>query len=136
MVLFSLILMVPGCFGQELETASNESNQERYDFHMTKHKKLKKTGFILLGSGVAASIAGALIASNSDGIFDDSDNLGSGAILFTAGVLTTISSVPVFIVSGSNKRKAEAFLKVESNSPSSKPLSNSQYISIGVNIEL
>ena len=135
-VLFSLMLFAPGCFSQELESTRNETNQKSYDFHMAKHKKLKKTGFILLGSGVAATVVGALIASNSEGIFDDSDNLGSGAILTTAGILTTISSIPVFIVSGSNKRKAETFLKVELNSPIGIPFPNSQYISIGVNIEL
>lgn len=133
-LLFSLIFISPNCFGQELESSSDESNQELYDFHISKHQRLKKTGFILLGSGVAASIAGALIASNSDGIFDDSDNLGTGAILFTAGALTTISSVPVFIVSGSNKRKAAALVQVGKHQIFDT-MSISQFVSIGVKIE-
>jgi len=121
-------------FGQKVEVSTDQFNQEKYDFHYSKHKKQKKTGFILLGSGVAASLAGVLIGSNSDSLYDEA-NLGTGAILVTAGALTAISSIPVFIVSGSNKRKAQTYVQLDRVPISNLGYSKSDLVSVGVKIE-
>ena len=121
------------CLGQEIQELTEQSIQEKYDFHYSKHKKLRKTGFILLGVGVASMGAGALIANNAD-TWSDEDNLGAGAGFFTAGLLTTISSVPVFIVSGSHKRKAKAYVQAEYQMKKIN-LETSKYVSLGVRIE-
>lgn len=129
-----LLLSIQSLKCQEIEPSNTQSNKEMYDFHYEKHKKQKKTGFILLGSGVAATLAGVLIGSNSDS-WSDEANLGTGAILVTAGALTTISSIPVFIVSGSNKRKAQAYVQSGQYQIIDLTLDNSSYLSIGLKIE-
>ena len=121
-------------YAQQVEVSTDQSNQEMYDFHYEKHKKQKKTGFILLGSGVAASLAGVLIGSNSDSLYDEA-NLGTGAILVTAGALTTISSIPVFIVSGSNKRKAESYVSLSGNQSLDVTTPKTPLMTVGVKIE-
>ena len=96
---------------QEIDSLSTQSREEMYDFHFTKHKKQKKTGLILLGSGVVATGAGLLIAANSNVLSDDG-GFGTGAGLVLAGSITTIVSIPYLISSGSNKRKAAAFVQI------------------------
>lgn len=96
---------------QEIDSLSTQSREEMYDFHFTKHKKQKKTGLILLGSGVVATGAGLLIAANSNVLSDDG-GFGAGAGLVLAGSVTTIVSIPYLISSGSNKRKAAAFVQI------------------------
>ena len=134
MVILAAFFFLTYGYGQQVEVSTDQSNQEMYDFHYEKHKKQKKTGFILLGSGVAATLAGVLIGSNSDS-WSDEANLGTGAILVTAGALTTISSIPVFIVSGSNKRKAQAYVQSGQYQIIDLTLDNSSYLSIGLKIE-
>ena len=116
---------------QEPDSSRNTSNQELYDYFITKHKKQKKTGLILLGSGLAATGVGIIIM-NSNG-FDDA-GLG-GFWLFTAGSLTTISSIPVLIISGSNKRKAETYVQLGQYRQIDFTMPDSKVVSVGVKIE-
>ena len=119
---------------QETEPLSEQSNQEMYDFYISKSKKQKKTGWILLGSGVVATGAGLLIASNSNVLSDDG-GFASGSLLVLAGTLTTISSIPVFIISGSNKRKAKAILASGEVGIGAIPFNNTRYASIGLKVD-
>jgi hypothetical protein len=131
-VLSLVLSMVNQSFGQEVTSLDDQSKEYLYDFHMSKHKKLKKTGFILLGAGVAATIGGVLIMENS-GLFTNES--GAGAILFLAGVMTTSSSIPVFIVSGSHKRKASALVNVGGYNRIDFTGTDPKLVSVGVKIE-
>ena len=116
---------------QVTDSLTEKSDQEMYDFYSLKHKKLKRTGWILLGAGLAATGVGLSIAGNS-GIYDD--GFTTGSILVVAGALTTISSIPVFIISGSNNRKAEAILETGKIGFGSIPFDNQRYVSVGLRI--
>ena len=122
-----LIIAMQSLNCQETETSTTRSNQEMYDFHFEKHKKLKKTGFILLGSGVAVFLGGGLIGANND--------LEFGAVAMTAGALTTIASVPVFIVSGSNKRKAQTYVRLSGGELLDLTTPKTSLMTVGVKIE-
>ena len=119
---------------QEIDSLSTQSREEMYDFHFTKHKKQKKTGLILLGSGVVATGAGLLIAANSNVLSDDG-GFGTGAGLVLAGSVTTIVSIPYLISSGSNKRKAAAFVQIGEHDLIDLTMPYSKSFSVGFKIE-
>lgn len=116
---------------QVIEPSTEKSQKEMYDFYISKHKKLKKTGLILLGAGVVATGVGYAIAHNGS-LYDDESTAGAGLAL--AGVLTTISSIPVLIISGSNKRKANAIEGSGEVGIGAIPFNNTRYASIGIKI--
>ena len=119
---------------QEIDSLSTQSRAEMYDFHFTKYKKQKKTGLILLGSGVVATGAGLLIAANSNVLSDDG-GFGTGAGLVLAGSVTTIVSIPYLISSGSNKRKAAAFVQIGEHDLIDLTMPYSKSFSVGFKIE-
>lgn len=119
---------------QETEPLTEQSKQKMYDFYISKSKKQKKTGWILLGSGVVATGTGLLIASNSN-VLSDGGGFASGSLLALAGTLTTISSIPVLISSGSNNRKAKAILASGEVGIGAIPFNNTRYASIGLKID-
>ncbi len=135
-VLFTFILLAfQSVHGQEIDSLSAQTRQELYDFHFEKHKKQKKTGLILLGSGLVATITGTLIARNSDILGEDTEGFDAGASLALLGSLATISSIPVLISSGVNKRKASAYVNLSEYQPLDMTFPRSQSLAVGVKIE-
>jgi hypothetical protein len=81
--------------------------------YMIKSKNQKTAAWVLLGGGVALIGAGFLIGDSKNSTFDDA---ATGALLGGIGFLSTIGSIPLFIASGKNKRramKANTFIKIE-----------------------
>jgi len=116
---------------QVTDSLTVKSNEEMYDFYISKHKKLKKTGLILLGAGLVATGVGYAIANNGS-LYDDEFTAGAGLAL--VGVLTTISSIPVLIISGSNKRKANAIEGSGEVGIGVIPFNDTRYASVGIKI--
>lgn len=108
-----------------------QSKQEMYNFYISKSKKQKKTAWILLGSGVVAMGVGSVIAYNSEAFTNKAD---AGIVLALAGTLTTVSSIPVFIVSGSNKRKAEKIRGSAEVAIGASAFNDRRFASVGVRI--
>ena len=92
--------------------------------YLAKSKKQKKTGWILLGAGVVFVTVGAVIPEGE--LTDDFDwtclchdihkNDGIKGGFFLGGGATMVGSIPFFIASGKNKKrakKASAFLNME-----------------------
>ena len=71
--------------------------------YLVKSKKQKTAAWILLGGGVALWGAGIIVATKSEADFTE---VGAGGIIATIGVLATIGSIPLFIASARNKKKA------------------------------
>lgn len=71
--------------------------------YLDKSRMQKTTGFIMLGGGVAMATAGAIL-------FNENFNLNGGGeaegIMMVAGTLVALGSIPMFISSGNNARKA------------------------------
>ena len=126
-----LIFTFQSAQSQVTDTLTVKSNQEMYDFYISKHKKLKTTGWILLGTGVAAMAVGGAIIYNS--IMDEDGE--PGGILFVAGGLATAASIPVFIISGSNNRKAKAILGSGEVGIGAIPFNDTRYVSVVLKID-
>lgn len=88
-----LMVMIISAFAQQTD-------------YLQKSKNQKTAGFILLGTGVTAFA----IAAPGNVSFDILP------VLVIGGGMATLGSIPLFIASGKNKRKAKAatsFLKME-----------------------
>ena len=92
--------------------------------YLQKSKKQKTTGFILLGGGAALAIVGTAIGVSSvddelvsniiDGESDETYT--AGGIMLITGLAAMVGSVPFFIASSRNNKKAHAasaFIKLE-----------------------
>jgi len=92
---------------------TNDSTPSIKTDYLVKSKNQKTAAWVLLGGGVALMGAGYLIGNSKNASFDDA---GTGVVLGGIGFLSTIGSIPLFIASGKNKRKAmkaTAFIKME-----------------------
>ncbi len=107
--LTGLILLVATwsiSFSQMKDTTSAQRLKEDY---LNKSKRQRTTGFVLLGIGAALTITGVLVINNnSDDILDPNDvvNTTAGAGVFLIGVVSSVASIPFFISSYSNNKKA------------------------------
>lgn len=93
------LLLVKSLFAQQ------EPNKLLVEEYIRQSETQKKTGLIMLGAGLASTIAGTSMFAAAWG--GSSAAVGvSGVILFTAGSLSTLISIPVIISSASKGRKA------------------------------
>jgi len=96
------------------------------DDYMLKSQHLKTAAWIMLGGGLAAMAGGiVLIASdrhtydNNNGYYDDNTittQQAVGAVLVYVGVLSSLGSIPLFVVSRAMYKRAmraSAFLEME-----------------------
>ena len=85
--------------------AQQEPNKLLVEEYVRQSETQKKTGLIMLGAGIASTIAGTSMFIAAWG--GASAAVGtSGVILFTAGSISTIISIPVIISSAAKGRKA------------------------------
>ncbi|RIW16991.1 hypothetical protein D0X99_04240 [Algoriphagus lacus] len=85
-------------FGQVSESVVTKSEL------MEKSKRQKKTGFILLGGGLATAIGGGMLAFSSN---PDSSSEDLGAGLFFLGVGSMVGGLVMWVISSSNQDRAE-----------------------------
>ena len=71
--------------------------------YMQKSKNQKTAAWILLGGGAALIGTGFIVGDGKEASFDDA---ATGAVVAGVGLLSAIGSIPLFIASGKNKRKA------------------------------
>ena len=111
-ILFPMLLILSAAsFSQQITTNTPVTKAD----YLQKSKNQKSTAWVLLGGGSALMITGFLIAGGGNG--DVSFGAaGTGVIVGGLGFLSTLGSIPLFIASGRNKRKANAataFFKME-----------------------
>ena len=73
-----------------------------YDHYMTKHKNQKTVAGILLIGGIGMMGIGTLIITGQGVLTADE----SDTILPAVGLVSSLCSIPFFIISGTNKRRA------------------------------
>ena len=71
--------------------------------YQAKTKSQKTAAWILLGGGTVLIDTAFLVGDGKNSSFDDA---ATGAVLGGIGFLSTIGSIPLFIASGKNKKKA------------------------------
>ncbi|MCA0931771.1 hypothetical protein LCM02_04855 [Lutimonas saemankumensis] len=130
LLLFIFFFNVQTAQSQVIENSTEYGHQDMYDFYMQKHKKLRKTGYILLGAGAGAMLTGWLIGVNSD----TWSGAGSGALIMTVGAASSLASIPVFIVANSNKREAQVILNAGKIGAVGLPFQDTSYASVGLKI--
>jgi len=93
---------------------TNDSTPAVKTDYLLKSKNQKTAAWVLLGGGTALIGIGFLIGDSKNATFDDA---GTGVVLGGIGFLSAVGSIPLFIASGKNKRKAmkaTTFIKMES----------------------
>jgi hypothetical protein len=83
--------------------------------YLAKSKNQKTGAWVLLGGGAALIATGFLIGDRKESSFDDA---GTGAVFGVLGFLSAVGSIPLFIASGRNKRKAmnvSTYLEIQQN---------------------
>ena len=109
MIYFLLLIIPATSFCQK----TNENTPAVNTDYLQKSKNQKTAAWVLLGGGTALIGAGFLIGDSKESTFDDA---ATGVVLAGIGVLSSIGSIPLFIASGKNKRKAmkaSTFIKME-----------------------
>jgi uncharacterized membrane protein len=98
-ITISLLLLIASgvMFSQQSNPASVLTKQD----YLQKSKNQKTAAWVLLGGGTAM-VGGSIIWALQD-IFSTSSG---PSVLFVTGGVAMIGSIPLFIVSGKNKRKA------------------------------
>ena len=94
-----LLIFSASSFSQQTNSHTALSKQD----YLQKSKNQKTTAWVLLGGGAALILVGDLIGNRKESSFNDA---GTGVIIAGAGVLSMLGSIPLFIASGKNKRKA------------------------------
>jgi len=89
------------CFLRSPGQQTNPSNSPTAEEYLKKSNRQKTAAFVLLGGGVALVLTGLAVTIHNW----ESD---SGPALCVVGAALEVSSIPLFIVSGKNKRKAHA----------------------------
>ena len=92
-----LVIMTTSILGQQAPSVKTD--------YQLKSKNQKSTAWVLLGGGAVLIGAGFLIGDRKESSFDDA---GTGVVIGGIGVLATLGSIPLFIASAKNKRKARA----------------------------
>ncbi|REE83452.1 hypothetical protein BX611_0743 [Lutibacter oceani] len=125
-------------FVQQAKTDKNRidlDGVEMYNFYTIQKNNKQKTGWILLGSGAALMTAAIVWGSSDDkDSFGFSDNFDTQAILFLTGGVTSIASIPFFVSSGTNKRKA--ILTLNNATTNFKSVAANNYVILGLKVYL
>lgn len=119
-IIYALIMVMPAItFSQQ---TINKAPVLKTDY-LQKSKNQKTAAWVLLGGGTVLISIGSVVISNEivnniGGIFDPTieTNSNTGSILFIAGGVSMLGSIPLFISSAKNKRKsiaASAGIKME-----------------------
>jgi hypothetical protein len=113
-------------FSQQMKPSDRRRISDDY---MIKSQHLKTTAWVMLGGGLALTAGGIiLIATDShttdnNGYYDDNSLTTQqvvGAVLVYAGVLSSLGSIPLFIVSRAMYKRAirvSSFLQMEKVPP-------------------
>jgi hypothetical protein len=107
--LLLLLAFAATCFGQ---TIVQKNSLTKTDY-LQKSKKQKKVAWILLGGGVALTIAGIAIPSkvidygNPFNPYDDKYSNDWGALIIP-GTIAMLTSIPFFMASSKNMKRARA----------------------------
>jgi hypothetical protein len=102
-----------------------------YDLYWKRHKTLNTVGWVLVVPGAAMFITGVAEASNNSFLSSDYSPTKGEALFFVGGAMV-LASIPCFILSGTNARRAYLELK-SGNVPG---VQGANYAGIGIKIKL
>lgn len=104
-----LLIMSAASFSQETKPSPALTKQD----YLLKSKHQKTAAWVLLGGGLALTVTGIIVYSNYVTSANDPFTLlaransgGAGGVLTAIGVLAMGGSIPLFLASGKNKKRA------------------------------
>ncbi len=100
--LISLIILLAFAFSSQSQQTTPDKVVTS-DFLLKKGKRQSTAAWILLGGGVALVGTALLIGDSEESSFDDA---ATGGVIAGVGILSALGSIPLFIASSKNKRKA------------------------------
>ena len=119
-------------FSQQLPPAAKHTQ----DYYLQKSKNQQSGAWVLVGCG-SALIAGGVLGANNATSFS---GVGAGGIAAVLGGITMLTSVPLFLASGRNKRKAipaAASIKMEKTAlPLTTGFSRASFTALNLKIQL
>ena len=101
----NISLLIILLFSVQLFSQEKPNIEFAKDYYLQKSKNQNTSGWVLLGTGVGLTIIGIAGFSNSD-FLESNSNSDSYGLLILGGTLTSLVSIPLFINSGYNARKA------------------------------
>lgn len=100
-----IILLLALVLGSTSLFAQSDTQRQLAADYLKQSEKHKKTGLIMLGSGIGATIVGTAMFGAAWG--GASEFVGvTGATLMLAGTISTLVSIPVIVSSASKGKKA------------------------------
>jgi len=114
-----LITICYNVFGQTDTSFANtdlSKMETQKDIYLRKSRGQKTAGFVILGIGTATFITGVIIMGNAENLILDPE-FYDGAGLMTLGVLIDLGSIPFFISSSKNKRRAMTMALINETIP-------------------
>ncbi|WP_372767138.1 hypothetical protein [Lutibacter sp.] len=144
-LIFSSLFLVFFSFqmihSQVIDSETDKSSQELFDFYTLKQKKNKTTAWVMLGLGVVITMAGLVVNSADEaatavtlGLIDVEAEHGGDWMIYL-GSAATIASVPFFISAGKHKKKATLYLNKAVSSIKSPKFSNKNYTTVSLTIQ-
>jgi hypothetical protein len=106
-----IVIIVLSITNYHAAAQAGTNNLKSKDYYLQKSKSQKTTAWIFIGAGAAAVIAGTIVAATleEEDNFDEGINkLATGGYLMAAGGVSCLISIPFFVSSGKNKRRALA----------------------------
>ena len=104
MLVFVLTAIALSSFSQSILT-----NERTKEYYLNKSRQQKRIAWILLGSGIVATVGGygAAQAGAINSFWGgDTKKDNSPSVLLVAGIASTLGSIPLFISASNNKWKA------------------------------
>ena len=105
-----LLLMTTSSFCQQTDFSQSLSQQN----YLQKSKKQKTAAWVLLGGGAAVAVGAAILDVSSDWTKSETPYL----VALATGCASMLGSIPLFIASKRNKRKAmnaSTYFKIQQN---------------------
>lgn len=101
LIFLMLLLFTVRVFGQEIP-----STEFSKDYYLEKSKKQKTTGWVMLASGAVLTIVGVIGFSDTFMEEDSYTTTDIYGVMAVGGPLICLGSIPFFVSSGNNAKKA------------------------------
>jgi hypothetical protein len=136
--------LMPTIQAQHLENSTTKPGNKDFRYYSKKQKNQKTTAWILLTGGAVLSVSG-MVAQAATATMDlvtimagaePEEFSQTGTYVAFAGLATMATSIPFFIASGKNKKRANISLQQQKITMGNKISQQSNYHSICLSISL
>lgn len=131
--------LIPTIQAQHFENSPTQPSGKNFQYYSKKNKNQKTTAWIMLSGGFVLTVGGLAVISKElliDPWTGEEVNPIGGEIMGYAGLASMAGSIPFFIASGKNKKRANISLQQQKITMGNKISQQSNYHSICLSISL